>query len=185
MGSWPQWMSRSVAALSDDWRRPTLPASFALTEAQRAAVERHLAALEEFAEAGPADRIGSALKALLTAFPAQHVGDDAMQARAGMFRIALDNMPAWAVERAVTFWIKRQHPEGGENYAFAPSPPQLGRLAQIAAGKVRGEMIRLRRLLAAEVDVGISEEQRARNLARLSAIVCGPAPDAAEDRKAE
>lgn len=143
----------------------------ALTVAQRTDVERHVSILEKACKTGPVERVGAALAGILSAFPQQQASNEEQMARASMYQIALDDLPAWAVERGVKMWMRRENPEGRENYAFAPSPPQLRRLAWVAFGKVKGELQVLSRLLAAQVDPELSSEQRAASLARLQQIV--------------
>lgn len=66
------------------------------------------------------------------------------------FRIALDDLPAWAVEQAVKAWL-RGEVEGRSNVAFLPAPPQLRDLAKRAMAPVLAERRQLRTLLRAEV----------------------------------
>lgn len=162
-------------ALGDDWLAPVLPSHKTLSEAQLGEVRSHVDVLERAAQSGPVDRIGAAIAGMLSAFPSQQLGDAEQMARAGMYRAALEDVPAWAVDRAVKFWMRREHSEGRENYAFAPSPPQLRRLAVIACGPVRGELQKLRRLLSAKVERNLTHEQRAANVERLKSIVGGKA----------
>lgn len=166
-------MRASVAGLSDDWPRASLPRHLALSEPQRADAERHCAVLAKALTPGPVDRIGASIAGLMLAFPGGKLGDEETAVRARMFREALGDLPAWTVERASQFWLRREHPEGNENYAFAPSAPQLRRLALVALQKVAAEHRQLARLLAAEVEPELTDEQRAANLARLRSIVLG------------
>ncbi|WP_081761414.1 hypothetical protein [Methylopila sp. 73B] len=127
--------------------------------------------LEKFAKAGPPDRTGALVMSLLSSFPRQATNADAGDAKGEGYAIALDDLPSWAVRRAVGFWLRSEHGAGRENYAFAPSPPELRRLALIAAAPVRGDLMRLRRLLSAEVERDITDKERAANLERLQGIV--------------
>jgi hypothetical protein len=147
----PQWLTRSASAVSGHHRVQTIPGEMALTVAQRMETERHVAVLERAAESGPEDRIGAAVMGVLAAFPAQASSPEATKARSIMYREALADLPAWSVERAVSFWNRGDRGIGGENYAFPPSPPQLRRLARLVADPVRHQCGQLRRLLDAEV----------------------------------
>lgn len=158
-----------------------LPAKYALSEPERADAARHCAVLEKALIAGPSDRIAAAIAGLKLAFPAQRLSDDEASVAAAMFRQALGELPAWTVERAIQFWLRREHPEGNENYAFAPSAPQLRRLALIAYQKVSGERHDLKRLLDATVEPEPSAKDDAMR-ARIDEMVArtfGPKEDAA------
>lgn len=175
IGTLPRWLERSVAAVSDDFRNWTISSSFALTKSERMAVESHVAELEQATRNGPDERIGSALAKLLSAFPSQSASDEIANARAGAYRLALDGLPAWSIERAVTWWLQRQKGEGKENYAFAPSAPQLRRLADLAVQPMKAQLGRMRRLLDARVEHEPTPEERDRNLSRLQSIFGGAA----------
>ncbi len=44
------------------------------------------------------------------------------------YRVALGDLPVWAIRRGCENWLRGECGAGTENYAFAPSPPQLHRL---------------------------------------------------------
>lgn len=97
---------------------------------------------------GPASDTSNAIITLLGTFPSTGGND---KARANGFRIALEDLPAWAIEEAVKRWLRGEDGEGSENYAFAPSPPQLRRLALRARALVELRLRNFHRLLQAEV----------------------------------
>lgn len=155
--------------MTGDWRRGRLPERLRFTAPERVECERHAAALAAFTDAGPSRVIGAAVASMLACFPAQAASDDAMKARAVGYLTALADLPAWAVERGAAYWMRREHGEGRENYAFAPSPPELRRLAVIAAAPLRAELKATRRLLDAEIETEIPASKVAERLAALSA----------------
>lgn len=148
----PLWLTSRLDAMRGDWRQPTLPARAALSPPQRAECERHERALIAFVADGEARMIGAAVATMLACFPAQAASDEALKARAHGYLTALADLPAWAVDRGASYWMRREHAEGRENYAFAPSPPELRRLAVIAARPLRAERHAIRRLLKARVE---------------------------------
>ena len=113
---------------------------------------------------GPGAQIGKALALLSASFPSQQFNPEVSDARAHGYKLALEDLPGWAVERAVAFWLRREHSEGTENYTFAPLAPQLRRLALIAFKAVADEQFKLKRLLEAKVveePKPVSAERRA------------------------
>ena len=102
---------------------------------------------EQALVAGPLEQIGSLIETLVGAYPT--TGAD--QHRLMAFRMAIDDLPAWAVEAGIRKWFRGEDGVGTENYSFAPSPPQLRRLALRAKNAAEGRILLLRRLLAAKV----------------------------------
>lgn len=145
--SMPRWLRSSLDSVNL-MGPPKIPAEKSLSLSQRAVVEGLLAEAEAMLEAGPLERTTEHLSDLLGTFPAK-AGTEA--ARAKGFRIALEDLPAWAIEAAVRKWLRGEDGEGTEDYSFAPSPPQLRRLALRARNGFEGKVILLRRLLAAQV----------------------------------
>jgi hypothetical protein len=96
------------------------------------------------------------------AFPGERLSDLESKARAEAYLVALDGMPAWCVDRAVAWWLQGANGEGGENYAFAPSPPQLRRLAEKAALPERARRHRIDQLLKARIYTDPTPEMRAK-----------------------
>lgn len=81
--------------------------------------------------------------------------------RSEVYLIALEGMPAFAIDQAVRWWLQGSGGDGSENYAFAPSAPQLRRLADKAAFGVVTRRYELRQLLAARVYTPPTPEMRA------------------------
>jgi len=179
----PPWLMRSASAVNGALTT-TIPEAMALTSAQRCETERHVAELAKAAKSGPGDRIGAAVMGVLAAFPAQASSPEATKARSIMYREALADLPAWAVERAVCFWNRGEHGQGNENYAFPPSPPQLRRLARLVADPVRHQYGQLRRLLDAEVvaEPKAKDEDAKARVAEMASRAFRSIQDAASDR---
>lgn len=128
---------------------PKLPADLALNSAQRQAVERLVSEGEAVLAPGPAAEILEAVSPLLETFPTS--SNTNSKARGMGFRIALEDLPAWCVQEAVKRWLRGEDGDGSENYSFAPSPPQLRRLAIRAKAGAELRLRNFRRLLQAEV----------------------------------
>lgn len=111
-----------------------------------------------------------AVARLLVAFPATDVTGGAAGARAEAFAIALDDLPAWAVAAACRDWLRGEGGKGGENYAFAPSPPQLRRLAERHVTVARGRAVTLELLAGAAAEREFTHEHRRQMLGRLAAL---------------
>ncbi len=111
-----------------------------------------MARLEELSSLLAAGRdpvsIGKTLMILLAAFPAQSLSEEIVAARIAGYRIALDDMPAWAVEEAAKMWLRGSLPEAGQ---YAPAPPVLRRTAAALLAKVQNERAGYERLLYARL----------------------------------
>lgn len=115
------------------------------------------------------------------AFPSTQGGEGAAEMRMEAYRMALDDLPAWTIERAARMWLRGENSSGGENYAFAPSPPQLRRLAQLAFTPVRAQRSSLLRLLRAKPDEEYPEPHREVMRAKLARMI----PDAVASLRQE
>lgn len=163
----PPWLIGCVKALGEGLR-PKIPKAFALTTEQRATVTEMSSRLaQHLAPASPAD-IGAVLALLQCAFPAAAM--DAVTARAHVraYALALEGVPAFALDEAARRILRG---EAGLKHAFMPTPPQLRDTANEASRPARWHAVQLRRLLDAEVEREVSEEERARVVARFREIL--------------
>lgn len=117
----------------------------------------------------------AAVARLLVAFPATDGGGGTAtemrsEARGEAFVMALDDLPAWAVAAACRDWLRGDGGKGGENYAFAPSPPQLRRLAERHAMVARGRAVTLDLLAGALAEREFTDDHRRQMLGRLAAL---------------
>lgn len=79
------------------------------------------------------NRLTAQIMGMLSSFPSQAMSQAMAEARLSNYFDVLAPFPLAIVRQAIAFWMGRRHTEGNENYAFPPSPPQLVRLARIAA----------------------------------------------------
>lgn len=95
-------------------------------------------------------------------FPAGNVSEAVIDARSEAYEIALEDVPAWAVEAAAKRWIKGDVATLGDrpNLSFPPSPPQLRALALDEWAKARAALWRYRRLMAGKVERVVPLEER-------------------------
>ena len=163
----PPWLIGCVKALGVGLR-PKLPAAFALTVEQRATVAEMSSRLaQHLAPASPAD-IGAVLALLQCAFPAAPMDPVAAKANVRAYAMALEEVPAFALEEAVRRVLKG---EAGLKGSFMPTPPQLREVANDASRPARWHAVLLRRLLEAEVEREITEEERACVAARFRTLL--------------
>ncbi|PIO96157.1 hypothetical protein [Pleomorphomonas carboxyditropha] len=142
-------------------RTPTL--SRALTEDERSILSRLVDEVAPLAEAKPDSMIALQEAAkLLTVFPAGNISEAVLDARSKAYDIALEDVPAWAVEAAARRWIKGEVATLGDkpNLSFPPSPPQLRALALDEWAKARAVLWRYRRLMEGKTERVVPLEKR-------------------------
>lgn len=142
-------------------RTPTL--SRALTPAERSILSQLVDDIAPLAEARPdAFRSLKQVAKLLAVFPAGDLSDAVIDARSEAYEIALEDVPAWAVEAAAKRWIKGDVSAliDKPNLSFPPSPPQLRALALDEWAKARAALWRYRRLMAGKVERVVALEDR-------------------------
>lgn len=134
-------------------RTPTL--SRALTPGERSILSQLIDDIAPLAEAKPdAFRSLRQVAKLLMMFPASDLSEAVVDARSEAYEIALEDLPAWAVEAAAKRWIKGDVAALDErpNLSFPPSPPQLRALALDEWAKARAALWRYRRLLGGKTE---------------------------------
>lgn len=164
--SLPEWLPSFESGMNGDPLKPT--ARRPLTEAERSEATQIIAAVERSLTPAQDAEVLTYVARLLLAFPAQQVSETAAKIRSEAYLTALGEFPAWAIERAAEMWLRRQEPEGNENYAFAPSPPQMVRLCRIAMSFSYALKHRLERAMRAEPECQFSDDHRGRMLAKLA-----------------
>lgn len=130
--------------------------------------------------AASAEEIAGAYGLLRVQFPAADM--DAGQARAVAkgFLLALEGVPAFALEEAVSRVLRGR---AGINPGFMPTAPQLRQIVDDVSRPARWHLVQLQRLLAAPIEKAVTEEERARVTARFKQIVwTGRDPFASERR---
>lgn len=109
--------------------------------------------LRTFLRPGSAPEIAAEIAILLAAFPSPNAGESSAELRGTAYLYALSGFPRWAVAEAVRMWLTGENREEGDRHSFAPSPPQLVRLARLAVQPAEREIARLSRMAEAVVDV--------------------------------
>lgn len=109
---------------------------------------------------------------LLLAFPAQELSETAAKYRSEGYLTALSEFPAWAIAKGCDSWLRREFAEKNDNYAFAPSPPQLSRLCRLAVTETRARRAALQDILRAKPDIvrEITQAEQLRRAAKVQAM---------------
>jgi len=121
---------------------------------------------------GPGDikAKGIVVSRLLTSFPVP-AGEQAL--RGDAYLEAVENLPAWAVERAAGRFIRG---EAGVDTRFCPTPPQLGQEARRAMQPARDDLAILERLKTAVADRDIPPGEHKRVSAGFDKLLAELAP---------
>lgn len=150
MCSWPPSLELLDRTMIAEWT-PTPSISRSLTAGEAAWVRSRLDEVEPFAEA-QYDRRTAMMEVarMLAALSTAAITEAQAAARASAYAEALDGIPTWAIVAGRRDWYCGDvDPLENVNLAFPPSPGQLAILARRRWYPVRGEAIRLRRLLIA------------------------------------
>lgn len=139
------------------------------SEIQRASIVSLIAELEASLTAASEREIGTEFVKLLMAFPAQQLSETTARLRADAYFEALGDLPSWALRAACHRWLRGD--VGDVHLAFAPSPPQLRKTATEEMLPCRAQLVRLRRLLDAQVLKERSAEDRAAMAQRIAGLV--------------
>lgn len=119
------------------------------------------------------EEIATAFAMLRLQFPARDMDAGEARAVARGFLMAMRGVPAFALEEAVVRILSCQ---AGINPDFMPTGPRVRQIADEISIKARWHAVQLRRLLEAEVEREIPEDERARVASRLRGLL------SAEDR---
>lgn len=127
------------------------------------------------------DEQGRRIAELLTAYASQ-LGEDEAAALAGAYRIALDDVPAWALREAVRGWLRGEVGGSAARRSFPPPAPILRDYALSRIAVTKGRIVALRRLLdARERPRALTHEERAQAHERFSRLIddlnSQPVPD--------
>lgn len=166
------WLQLADSLLGDS-PEPMLPAAAIPNAEQRRQIEETLSSLEKDLTAGPWERTAKAIAVVLAAYPISG-GDEMARARVQAFRVALDDVPAWAVEEAARDWLRGQVPSD-YNTTFAPLPPQLRKLAERKWVPLIPKKRKLLALLKAKPapDDHLSEADRAYRIGKFKELIAG------------
>lgn len=145
-----------------------IPARFALTATTRSAAMDILRQADISLQPAAKRELGSIVTRLLSSYPADGASEATARARAENWMIALDGLPAWAVDAAHRKWMRGEVP--GVNPDFEPKPPRFRQVATALLGPVLERRNQLSMLLKAEVEPEISTEERSRVSSRLDEL---------------
>jgi hypothetical protein len=131
MLSLPVWLGSLIGSMAEvnlpgEGTKKYLPAGLTLTPEQKVAIEQrraiaHFALDADAAQKKP--RLGLIAKLLLS-YPVAGGGSERSgEARAEAYMDALDDVPAWALDKAIRGWHRGE--VGEHNYSFAPAPAVL------------------------------------------------------------
>lgn len=145
----------------------TLPAAMMLTDQQRRMIEEHIRGLRSLLLQTPDESPDAEaatlviITKLLLAKPSQGTSEKGAEAKGEAYMIALDDVPAWAVDAAVRRWYRGDcgKDDRGKpyDYTWAPDSAVLRKLAIIEAWRVKGRIGELQKLLDAVEFVDCSE----------------------------
>ncbi|OKO70915.1 hypothetical protein [Bradyrhizobium sp. NAS96.2] len=192
MPSWPEWVDLRVRSMKDECQRalvdgkyrtlPTLPVDLALTQDQRAEIERYISDVLALFEQTPAqheDWERATLAKITELFfgPLRNgrPSADEVEIAGKYYLLALRDVPSWAVDIAVENWLCGfcGNDERGEPYdsQWRPVPAVLKKVAISVTYPLHAQVRMLRRLLAAEPIIEFSEEHRANMRARVAGLL--------------
>jgi hypothetical protein len=97
---------------------------------------------------------------MLLAYPAGDASEEATMARCTVYLESLDDIPQWAVRRAIRQWDRGE--AGKQNYAFMPAPAVLRGLALSHMARPRLLLEKMQQLLEAapSCEVALREERK-------------------------
>jgi hypothetical protein len=151
----PQWIGslQKAAVTGPDgnpvWEpKPKIPASLMPTGPQRQAIETICGQLELAERAGPIEASASWVGKLIEFYANGQTSEETADTKLAGFMIAVGDLPAWAIENAVTSWFRGKC--GKRNYEFAPSPALFREIAESQLKIARGHRASFERLLRAE-----------------------------------
>ncbi|KQP61076.1 hypothetical protein ASF39_15505 [Methylobacterium sp. Leaf108] len=163
--SLPPWLATQIAAVSDlgygrtvldpttkavTGQVATIPRSKMPTGPQRAAIARRIEDLHAASMPGPIASTLAVIGAIVNRNAAARQDADLADIEIEAYRDALDDLPAWAVREALRRWRRGEVGGDRRNLDFAPKEHRLRSIALSIEAVVRGQIVRLQRLLEAE-----------------------------------
>lgn len=137
----------------------TLPAARMPTEAQRAAINRHLANLNSCLQETPENGTNwvaetlTTITKMLTVLGGMKASELAAEAKAEAYMVALEDVPSWAVVATSRRWYRGGcgNDENGRpyDYRFMPDPAAMRRLSIVESYRARGQIRELQEVLDA------------------------------------
>lgn len=145
----PQWLTSSLGALTADYP-PRLPAHLALSDQQREVAAEMCSRLASRLSPASPDDLAAFVVTLQDQFGTGDVDDHALRRRQEGYLVALDGVPAFALDEAYRRIMQRRVP--GLNPKFMPKGPELRALLDDIVEPARTFRGQLHRLLAAKVE---------------------------------
>lgn len=190
MPCWPAWAASHIALLRTEtqpdpktgkWRGvPTLPANSILTTAEREELERHAKQLDSLCQRTPANDPHAeqetlvAVTKMMLVLPSTTQSELSAEVRGEAFMVALDDLPAWAVQAAIRSWYRREcgKNDKGEpyDYHWCPAPAELRCIALAEMRWVNERANTTQTLLRAEPRIEYSDEHRRGMCERLAQL---------------
>lgn len=161
----PQWLKNSLAVLKAPYR--VIPAEHALTAETRKVVQETRSRLGAHLQPASVDDLGTGLAMLQAQFPSQDVDKVTAKVRVQGYLMALDGVPAFALDEAIKRVLQRKVPDLEPK--FMPTAPQLRGLVDEISLPARWHAAQLRMLLDAKVHGAPSERASPERVAEIYA----------------
>lgn len=131
------------------------------TGPQRAAIARRIDELHAASMPGPLASTLAVIGSIVSRNPAARQDEDLASIEIEAYRDALEELPAWTVREALRRWRRGEVGGNKRDLDFAPKEHRLREIALTVEASVRGQIIRLQRILDAEPDDSLTAAQRA------------------------
>jgi hypothetical protein len=176
----PAWLATRQSKVSFEFelgscrRGPLLPPELLLSTSERAVVESHVQALQALVAATPENdedaRKGmlATVTKMMLVLPSQKASEEAGEAKAEAFDVALSDVPIWAINQAVCGWYRGQYGDG-HNYTWQPVPAVLRSLAFLELAKIRYRIRDLENILNAKAERGLAPPSERPSFADITA----------------
>lgn len=131
------------------------------TGPQRAAIAQRIEELHAASMPGPLSSTLAIIGSIVSRNSAARQDEDLASIEIEAYRDALDDLPAWTVREALRRWRRGEVDGNKRDLDFAPKEHRLREIALMVEASVRGQIIRLQRILEAEPDDSLTAAQRA------------------------
>lgn len=177
----PPWVRERCDALtpSAQPRKWALPASMLIASDQRAALENHLVALNGLLDMTPeadpefAQQAFTTISKMLATLGGREAGELASEAKGEAYMMAIEDVPAWAVQEAARKWYRGELGDAYD-YKWMPDPATLRKLALDRLYMCAHKPIReINALLTAVPAIEFSEDHKARMRQRFEELKVG------------
>lgn len=129
---------------------------------------------------GPLASTLAVIGSIVSRNPAARQDEDLASIEIEAYRDALDDLPAWTVREALRRWRRGEVGGNRRDLDFAPKEHRLREIALAVEASVRGQIIRLQRILDAEPDDSLTSAQRAETVRKARAAMDARPGDGAD-----